>query len=197
MDFFLPCSIPAWIYFLWKKERLFRSTNIALEIGSFAVRAKEIILTVQSLILGGKFPSSTEMERCALCNTSFMSTQAEMAERVTSHLCGEAFTFWDLPSLTLWSLGFRWTFQCKVYFCLHAAVSLCFLCSTAVIPHALWSEIRTSATACHGLCSAPCLPECEFIPFGTKRERTVRELGNLKIFLGPFLSDNQLPVKSF
>lgn len=53
MDFFLPCSIPAWIYFLWKKERLFRSKNIALEIGSFAVRAKEIILTVQSLILGG------------------------------------------------------------------------------------------------------------------------------------------------
>lgn len=172
MDFFLPCSIPAWIYFLWKKERLFRSKNIALEIGSFAVRAKEIILTVQSLILGGgEFPSSMEMEHYALCNTSFMSAQAEMAEWATSHLCEEAFTFWDLPSLTLWSLSFRWTFQRKVYLCLHATVSLCLPCSTAVIPHALWSEIKTSATTCNRLCSAPCLPECEFIPFGTKRVR--------------------------
>lgn len=105
--FFFPCSIPAWIYFLWKRERLFRSKNIALEIGSFAVRAKEIILTVQSLILGGISLLHGDRALRPKCTIPFMSTLATMADCATSYLCREAFTFWDLSSLTFeaWTLG--------------------------------------------------------------------------------------------
>lgn len=54
-------SIPAWIYFLWKRERLSRTKNIALEIGTFAVRTKEIVMAFQYLVLR-KILSFAEME---------------------------------------------------------------------------------------------------------------------------------------
>lgn len=154
-------------------------------------------MTVQSLILGGISLLHGDGALRPKCTIPFMSTLATMADCATSHLCREAFTFWDLSSLTFeaWTLGEH----PGVRF-IPASTELSALPSlqySSNFPVHCGSECRMPAKSSAPTISPdPCFPEHKLIPFGSEREIAQRDR-KPETFLESVPSNNQAAVSSF